>query len=100
MEELKEYSPEELTIVIRPVTVMDTEHTSLTLRELSVAENVALQKSHGSKTTLEQDIHFFALMCGVPADVIANLKQRDFSRLKNRYWETLGNVEPESAISE
>lgn len=89
-----------LTITLNsPVVVAGETISSLTLRELTVAENLALDKSHGTKSTLEQDINFFAVSCGVAPDVILGLKQRDWTRLKARYWETLGNVEPEPGNS-
>lgn len=73
---------------------------SLTLRELTVDENIVLERHGGGKGPLEQDKAFFAMSCGVDPDVIGKLGQRDWTRLKNRYWTTLGNVELGSAISE
>lgn len=83
-----------------PVEIPGHTVDELTMRELSVDENIALGKAHGNKTTLEQDKEFFALMTGQPPEVIGKLKNRDWMRLKNKYWETLGNVEPASNTSE
>lgn len=92
---------DDLTIkLLSPVTVDGEKIESLTLRELTVDENIALQKSHGEKTAIEQDKYFFALTCGVSPAAIGSLKQRDWGRLRMRYAETLGNVELESESSE
>jgi hypothetical protein len=91
----------DLTIkLLKPAVVAGHTTSELTLRELSVAENLALEKSHKDKTPLEQDVHFFALSTGVAPDVILALGQRDWTRLKTRYWETLGNVGLEAEPSE
>ena len=84
----------------RPVKTGDgiTTH-ELTMRELTVAENVALEHQSAGKGTLEQDVAFFAMSCGVSTEVIMGMGQRDWTRLKTRYYETLGNVEPESENS-
>jgi hypothetical protein len=80
----------------RPVKGPDGGTTSeLTLRELTVDENIALERQSTGKGTLEQDKAFFAMSCGVSPDVIGAMGQRDWMRLKNLYWGTLGNVEPE-----
>lgn len=90
----------DLTVkLLKPVTVAGHTTTELTLRELSVAENLALEKSHKDKTPLDQDVHFFALSTGVAPDIILAMGQRDWTRLKTRYWETLGNVAPEDELS-
>lgn len=90
-----------LTLTLsKPVRIQTGEvFDSLTLRELTVAENVALEKQAAGKGTLEQDVSFFAMSCGVSPDVILGMGQRDWTRLKNRYWETLGNVAPEGETS-
>ncbi len=91
----------DLTVkLLVPVTFDGEKIEQLTMRELTVNETIALEKSHGSKPATEQDKHFFALTCGVAPDVIGSLGQRDWSRLKSRYWETLGNaaLEPETAV--
>ena len=82
--------------LLKSVTGDDgAKHDALTLRELTVDENIALERQGNGKGTLEQDKAFFAMSCGVPPDVIGKMGQRDWTRLKNRYWEVLGNVEPE-----
>lgn len=73
---------------------------SLTLHELTVDENIVLERQGAGKGALEQDKAFFAMSCGVAPDVIGKLGQRDWTRLKNRYWTTLGNVELEPVTSE
>ena len=91
----------DLSITLKtPVTVDGQTVTSLTLRELTVDEQIALEQSHKNKGPLEQDKHFFALSCGVAPGVIGALGSRDWTRLKTRYWETLGNVESEDTPSE
>ena len=91
----------DLTIQLqKPVTGADgIKVASLTLRELTVDENIVLERSGAGKGALEQDKAFFAMSCGVPPDVIGKMGQRDWMRLKNRYWTTLGNVEPEPETS-
>ena len=86
---------EDLTITLKtPVTGSDGIRVdALTLRELTVDENIALERQGNGKGPLEQDKAFFAMSCGVAPDVIGKLGQRDWTRLKNRYWSTLGNVE-------
>lgn len=91
----------ELTVtLLKPVTGADgVQVTALTLRELTVDENIALERQGAGKGALEQDKAFFAMSCGVAPDVIGKMGQRDWTRLKNRYWSTLGNVELEPATS-
>jgi len=81
--------------LLTPVNVDGLEITELTLRELCVDEEIALAKTHGEKFGIEQDKYFFATSCGVSPEVIGKLKRRDWTRLKNRFHEELGNVEPE-----
>lgn len=92
----------DLTVkLLRPVKGADgTTTDALTLRELTVDENIALERQGAGKGPLEQDKAFFALSCGVSPDVIGSMGQRDWTRLKNRYWQTLGNVEPEPTTAE
>jgi hypothetical protein len=78
--------------LLTPVVVEDETVSELTLRELSVDELLAQEKTHGSKSILEQDIHSYALMTGYSPKVIRALKQRDWMRLRNLFWSTLGNV--------
>ena len=87
----------DLTVKLeKPVTGADgVRVTELTLRELTVDENIVLERSNAGKGALEQDKAFFAMSCGVAPDVIGKMGQRDWTRLKNRYWSTLGNVELE-----
>ncbi len=91
----------DLTIeLLRPVTGSDgLKVTALTLRELTVDENIVLERQSAGKGALEQDKAFFAMSCGVAPDVIGKMGQRDWTRLKNRYWQSLGNVEPEPVTS-
>lgn len=95
-------SDENLTLTLtQPVTGPDgIKTTELTLRELTVDENIALERKGAGLGTLEQDKAFFAMSCGVAPAVIGAMKQRDWTRLKNLYWRTLGNVEPEPTTSE
>jgi hypothetical protein len=86
--------------LIRPIEFDGIKHSSVTLRELTVEENLELDKASGNRTSLEQDIHYFAKMAGKPAGFMLVLKERDWKRLKNIYWETLGNVELELTSSE
>lgn len=81
-------------------TADGTTTAELTLRELTVAENVALERKGMGKGTLEQDVEFFAMSCGVSPDVVMAMGQRDWTRLKNLYYSTLGNVGLESENSE
>jgi hypothetical protein len=91
----------DLTVkLLSPVTVDGEKITELTLRELTVDENIALQERHGEQSAIKQDKYFFAMSCGVAPEVIGSLKQRDWTRLRFRFSETLGNVEPESGNSE
>lgn len=90
-----------LTITLKTPVVVDGETiTALTLTELTVDDTILLEKQHGTKPTTEQDKFMFAQACGVVPDVIGKLKQRDWLRLKTRYWETLGNAESEDETSE
>lgn len=99
--EKKKQKPSLTVILEKPVTGTDgIETKELTLHELTVDENIALERDGISKGPLEQDKAFFAMSCGVAPDVIGKLGQRDFTRLKNRYWATLGNVELEPETSE
>lgn len=86
--------------LLKPVTLDGLEHKELTLRELTVNEIIAHEKSHGAKVPAESDKHFFALSCGVPPELIGELGSRDWQRLKQRHWATLGNVESESEPAE
>ena len=90
----------DLTIkLLAPVNVDGETHQTLTLQELTVDQIILLDKQHGSKPTSEQDKYFYAQSCGVVPDVIGKLGSRDWNRLKQRYWSTLGNagLEPETA---
>lgn len=86
--------------LIKPRSLDGQEFTDLTLRELSVDEIIAHEKTHGQKLVIESDKFFFALSCGVPPELIGKLCDRDWKRLKQRYWETLGNVGPEPEPAE
>lgn len=86
--------------LIKPVSLDGQEFAELTLRELTVDEIIAHEKSHGTKVPAESDKHFFALSCGVPPELIGKLGSRDWQRLKQRHWDTLGNVESESEPAE
>ena len=92
---------DDLTITLKtPVAGSDgVQVAALTLRELTVDENIALERQGNGKGPLEQDKAFFAMSCGVPPDVIGKLGQRDWTRLKTKYWSTLGNVELEPLTS-
>lgn len=91
----------DLTIkLMKPVAVDGETHETLTLQELNVDQIILLDKQHGSKPTSEQDKYFYAQSCGVTPDVIGKLGSRDWTRLKNRYWSTLGNVEQEPETAE
>lgn len=90
----------DLTVkLIKPVNIAGQEITELTLNELTVREKIAHEKSHGNKTVIEQDLYYFALSCKVSPYTIESLCERDWNRLKARYWETLGNLEPEPETS-
>lgn len=92
---------DDLTITLgKPVTFEGVEVKSLTLRELSVGELLALDIQDQDKTVLEKDINYFALMCGVSPGLMKQLKESDWKRLRLRYWKSLGNVEPEPPTSE
>lgn len=85
-----------LTIkLLSPIDQDGVKYEQLTLRELTVGQLEGNQIMHGSKTGFEQDVHFFALSCGVSPEVIRAMKQRDWTRLKAKYWEELGNVQSE-----
>ena len=92
---------ENLTLKLtKPVNFDAATFEELTLRELIVDEMIGLEKQHSSKPTIEYDKHFFALTCGVQPDVIGQLGSRDWVRLKNFYWDKLGNVELQAMTSE
>jgi len=85
---------DELTVkLITPVSLDGQEFKSLTLRELNVDDTILLEKMGKEKGPIEQDKAFFAATCGVNQEVIGKLSLRDWTRLKTRYWETLGNAE-------
>lgn len=85
----------DLTVKLKkPVTVDGHEYAELTLNELTVGENIALEREHSTKGMAEQDMYFFAKTCRVPPEVISGMGLRDYGRLKERFMETLGNVEP------
>lgn len=86
--------------LLKPVTVDGETHQHLVLRELTVDEIILLDKQNGSKPVSEQDKYFYAMSCGVVPDVIGQLGQRDWNRLKTRFWNTLGNVELEPTTAE
>lgn len=98
MSEKKELS---LTIeLLVPVKGADGfETTELTMRELTVDENIVLERQGAGKGPLENDKAFFAMCCGVSPDVIGKLGQRDWRRLQNRFYATLGKSDPEPATS-
>lgn len=83
-----------------PVEFDSVRYDELSLRELTVDEMIALEKSTGNKLVIEQDKAFYSLTCGVPPQVIGNMKSRDWVRLKNYYWDKLGNVELPPVTSE
>ena len=86
----------DLTLKLKKAVIVDGhEYAELTLNELTVGENIALERDHSGKGPAEQDMYFFAKSCRVPPEVISGMGQRDYVRLKNRFMETLGNVEPE-----
>lgn len=74
--------------------------SELTMRELSVNEIIEVEKSEGVAGPTEYDRLLFSKMCNVPVSVIGLLKGRDWRRLKDKYNETLGNVEPEPTTLE
>ena len=78
--------------LLAPVTIDGDTTATLVLKELTVEQLLVLERSHGGKTAFEQDVYTFAMSCGVAPDVIKKLGQRDWQRLKMKYWETLGNV--------
>ena len=78
--------------LLSPVTINGDTTNTLVLRELTVEELLALEKSHGHKSAFEQDVYMFSMSCGVAPDVIKKLRERDWKRLKMKYWETLVNV--------
>lgn len=84
----------------KPVSMDGQEFTELTLRELTVDEIIAHEKSHGQKVVPENDKFFYALSCGVPPELIGKLGSRDWQRLKHLHWATLGNVGLESEPAE
>jgi Phage tail assembly chaperone proteins, E, or 41 or 14 len=92
---------ENLTVKLKkPVTVDGQEYASLTMRELSVDDTILLERQNKDKGPVEQDKAFFAMSCGVVPEVIGKMGSRDWTRLKTRYWETLGNVESGDEPSE
>jgi hypothetical protein len=78
--------------LLKPVTFDGITHETLVLRELQVKELMALDKGAGNRTAFEQDVHLYALSAGVSPDLIKELHQRDWNRLRAKYWETVGNV--------
>ena len=95
-----EFDGDVLTVPLwRPVEVDGVRYSSVSLRELTVEENLELEKAGASRSSFEQDIHYFAKMAGKPASFMTQLKERDWKRIKNFYWETLGNVEQEPTTS-
>lgn len=95
-----EFDGDRLTVPLwRPVEVDGVKHSSVTLRELTVEENLELEKAGASRSSFEQDIHYFAKMASKPPAFMLALKERDWKRVKNYYWETLGNVEQEPQTS-
>lgn len=96
-----EFDGDQVTIpLLRPVEFDGLKVTSITLNEITVEESLELDKKAASRTGLEQDIHYFAKMAGKPPALIQSLKERDWKRVKNAYWETLGNFEQEPESSE
>ena len=92
---------ENLTVKLKnPVTVEGQRYDSLAMRELTVDEVILLERQNGSKGQVDQDKFYFAMSCGVIPEVIGALGQRDWTRLKTRFWETLGNVASEEDTSE
>lgn len=67
---------------------------TLTLRELKVKELLALEEAAaaGNRSAGKQEVHRFALMTGLSPDSISELSERDWNRLRTKYWETVGNV--------
>lgn len=85
-----------------PIEFDGIKHSTLTMTELTVEEVFELDKAAAAnqRTSFEQDLHYFAKMVGKPPAMLMQLKERDWKRLKNKYWETLGNVELEPTSSE
>ncbi len=79
--------------LLTPISDDGLEITQLVLRELTVAEVIALDKSHAGKSQEEQNIFFFAMACGVSPKVIQSLFHRDWIRLKSKHWEFMGNAD-------
>lgn len=100
-EQTPEQFPDTVTIPLwKPFDFEGFKQTSVTLHELTVEENLELEKASAGLSTFEQDIRYFAKMAGKPVAFFLAMKERDWKRVKNRYWETLGNVELEPATSE
>lgn len=80
-----------------PIEYDGIKHSSLTMTELTVEEVFELDKAAAAnqRTSFEQDLHYFAKMVRKPPALLMQLKERDWKRLKNKYWETLGNAELE-----
>lgn len=65
-----------------PVTQDGVTYEELSIRELTVAEMIAFNKAHGNKDSgFERDSYYFALVCGVPREVLLQMKQRDWNSL-------------------
>lgn len=86
--------------LLRPFDHDGVRYTSVSLRELTVEETLELEKGASGRTSMEQDICYFAKMAGKPTSFFSVMKERDWKRVKNIYWETLGNAELEPTSSE
>lgn len=91
-----EFDGDELTVfLLRPFDCDGVRYTSVKLRELTVEENLELDKASANRSSFEQDVYYFAKMAQKPASFFMSMRERDWKRVKNAYWETLGNVELE-----
>lgn len=92
----------DLTVKLqKPVTTSDGQVTTeLTFRELTVDELIIVERQSAGKGDIEQDKILYAMSCGVSPEVIGKVGQRDWVRLRQRYWSTLGKAEPEPATAE
>jgi len=80
-----------------PVKFQGVELTSLTMRESTILDELAMSKS--AKTPAEVEVHTLASLCEVTPEVIQQLTSRDHKRLITAFKQLNEEQAPESFIS-
>lgn len=94
MSNFYEFSGSAVTVnLMFPIEHDGIKHNTITLNELTVEQVLELDKSNKDRTSFEQELHYFAKMAGKPVSMLLTLKERDWKRIRDAYWVTLGKSE-------